>query len=72
MFGRLLTCRCVTFQYLFFEQKMIVCAQLTEYEYRLKIKHKILDSVSLRHIAKGQTTQDAVNVIRRKCVMPPL
>ncbi len=44
-----------------FEQKMIVSAELIEYEYRLKIKYKIIDSVSKQRIAKGQTIQVAVD-----------
>lgn len=40
---------------------MIVSAELIEYEYRLKIKYMIVDSVSKQRIAKGQTTQVAMD-----------
>lgn len=44
-----------------FEQTILVSAELIEYEYRLKIKYKIVDAVSKQRIAKGQTIQVAVD-----------
>jgi acyl-CoA thioester hydrolase len=44
-----------------FEQTIIVSAELTEYQYRLKINYKIIDAVSRQRVAKGQTIQVAVN-----------
>jgi len=55
-----------------YEQKMIVCAQMVEYEYRLKIKYKIIDSVNKQRIAKGQTIQVAVDCkTREMCYASP-
>lgn len=44
-----------------FEQTMRVHAELVEYEFRLKIKYSINDSATGQRIAKGETTQVAVD-----------
>ncbi|MCH9698421.1 MAG: acyl-CoA thioesterase [Gammaproteobacteria bacterium] len=44
-----------------FEQTMRVIAELVEYEFRLKIKYSIIDSNTGQRIAKGETTQVAVD-----------
>jgi len=44
-----------------FEQKMLVKAELVEYEFRLKINYLITDKQSGKPIAKGQTVQVAVH-----------
>ena len=55
-----------------FEQKMMVCAELVEYEYRLKIKYRINDSNNGHRIAKGQTIQVAVDSSSREmCYASP-
>lgn len=43
-----------------FEQTMLVSARLVEYEYRLRINYRITDLTSGKRIARGQTTQVAV------------
>lgn len=45
-----------------FEQRIRVAAELVEWEYRMKIKYRIVDAETGEVLAKGQTVQAAVSV----------
>ncbi len=49
-------------QPLFFQQKIKVRAQLTEWENRLKIDYRISDAATGRRLSKGSTVQVAVAI----------
>lgn len=44
-----------------FEQHLKVCAELVEWEYRMKIKYRVLDAESGEILAKATTIQAAVD-----------
>ncbi|MGZ4960446.1 MAG: acyl-CoA thioesterase [Methylomonas sp.] len=44
-----------------FEQRIRVSAELVEWEYRMKIKYRIMDAESHEVLAKGHTIQAAVD-----------
>lgn len=44
-----------------FEQRLRVSAELVEWEYRIKIKYRIVDAATGEVLAKGQTIQAAVD-----------
>ncbi|CAD6879417.1 thioesterase superfamily protein [Methylomonas albis] len=46
-----------------FEQRIIAEAQLVEYEYRMKIKYRILDAETREVLAKGHSIQAAVSAV---------
>ncbi len=55
-----------------FEQKIIVRAELLEWQHRLKIKYRVHDKVSGELLTKGETTQVAVNMrTQETCLRSP-
>lgn len=46
-----------------FEQRIKVIAELVEWEYRMKIKYRIVDAASGEVLAKGNTIQAAVDAV---------
>jgi acyl-CoA thioester hydrolase len=46
-----------------FEQRILVIAELVEWEYRMKIKYRISDVSSGELLAKGYTIQAAVDYV---------
>jgi acyl-CoA thioester hydrolase len=55
-----------------FEQKIIVCAELEEYENRLRIGYRILDAHSGQLTTRGHTIQVAVEIASKEmCFVSP-
>jgi acyl-CoA thioester hydrolase len=46
-----------------FEQRIRVIAELVEWEYRMKIKYRIIDAETAEVMAKGHTVQAAVDAV---------
>ncbi|CAI1923376.1 acyl-CoA thioesterase YbgC [Serratia ficaria] len=55
-----------------FEQQIIVCAELEEYENRLRIGYRILDAQSGQQTTRGHTIQVAVDIASQEmCFASP-
>ncbi|MOA51243.1 hypothetical protein D3C78_1743640 [compost metagenome] len=55
-----------------FEQRIIVCAELEEYENRLRIGYRILDAQSGKTTTRGHSIQVAVDVESKEmCFVSP-
>lgn len=55
-----------------FEQKIIVRAELLEWQHRLKIKYRVRDKATGEMLTKGETTQVAVNMrTQETCLRSP-
>jgi acyl-CoA thioester hydrolase len=55
-----------------FEQQIIVCAELEEYENRLRIGYRILDAQSGQQTTRGHTIQVAVDIASQEmCFVSP-
>jgi acyl-CoA thioester hydrolase len=55
-----------------FEQQIIVCAELEEYENRLRIGYRILDAQSGQLTTRGHTIQVAVDIASKEmCFVSP-
>jgi acyl-CoA thioester hydrolase len=55
-----------------FGQRLKVCAEIVEWENRLKIDYLIIDPVSGRRLLRGSTTQVAVDMATREmCFVSP-
>ncbi|WP_446811311.1 acyl-CoA thioesterase [Methylomonas sp. 2BW1-5-20] len=55
-----------------FEQRILVSAELVEWEYRMKIKYLVADAETGEVLAKGHTIQAAVDAVSREmCFASP-